>query len=211
MCDQKQTELDLIRLGFRIKNTETIVPALVPVKTRYFLGLCDGRHAPLSFALLELNLAVLLPMDADELRGGALHDILDDQVHDFLLRLAWSGVVALVHAAAPCSKHSIMRNYPGGPPPVRTKEFMDGWDGMSPAQLEENQSSRKIHLRAAGVVVTTYTMGGHGSWETPPTSLAVIEECNMTLFDKLKAFFIMVTSCPWGWRVGKKKVVGHIL
>ena len=34
--DQKQTELDLIRLGFRIKNTESIVPALVQVKTRYF-------------------------------------------------------------------------------------------------------------------------------------------------------------------------------
>ena len=54
-------------------------------------------------AAISLGLDCFEPFDLD---GDAAHNILDDSVFKALLRLCWSGIVALIMLAPPCKEYS---------------------------------------------------------------------------------------------------------
>ena len=57
-----------------------------------------GRLRPVTSAAISLGLDCFEPFDLD---GDTAHDILDNVVFEALLRLCWSGIVALIMLAPP--------------------------------------------------------------------------------------------------------------
>ena len=76
---------------------------LHPASKRLFLDVFAGRLHPVTSAAIGLGLDCFEPFDLD---GDAAHNILDDSVFEALLRLCWSGIVALIKLAPPCKEYS---------------------------------------------------------------------------------------------------------
>ena len=68
-------------------------------------------------AAISLGLDCFEPFDLD---GDTARDILDDVVFEALLRLCWSGIVALIMLAPPCKEYSRLKLRPSGPKALRT-------------------------------------------------------------------------------------------
>ena len=96
---------------------------LHPASKRLFLDVFAGRLRPVTSAAISLGLDCFEPFDLD---GDATHNILDDSVFEALLRLCWSGIVALIMLAPPCKEYSRLKLRPGGPKALRTPQHMDG-------------------------------------------------------------------------------------
>ena len=67
----------------------------------FFLDVCCGANAPLSGSLRQSGIQCIC-IDA---LGSEPLDLLLDATYDNILRLAFSGVVRMAHAAPPCKKH----------------------------------------------------------------------------------------------------------
>jgi hypothetical protein len=103
------------------------LPITVRLKITFFLDMYSGNHAPLTVAMCEEWARCLTPQDAK----GFLHfqavDLSDDTHVNFLLRLSWTGVIAVANSAPPCETYSAVRERPGpGPPQLRSEEDVAG-------------------------------------------------------------------------------------
>ena len=69
----------------------------------------------------------LPPIDI-EITGLVLEpcDVLDPQFCSKVVAWLRSGMVVIVHFGTPCTTFSRARRYDGGPPPLRSNEFLDG-------------------------------------------------------------------------------------
>ena len=76
-------------------------PRSLPLRLRLFLDLCAGATAPLEAAVRRMGNGTVRPHDAHPGQGGVSHNLLNPAVEDLLLRLAWSGAIAMAHAAPP--------------------------------------------------------------------------------------------------------------
>lgn len=119
------------------------------------MDICSGVSAPVTRSLLSLHGSCLAPIDADSAQGGIAHDLLQDDIFDFILRLAWSGAIGACLAAPPCSQYSRLRLKPGAPPALRDDKHVDGCPGLSPTLKKQVQDAQQIHLRCISV------FGGH--------------------------------------------------
>ena len=106
---------------------------LHPASKRLLLDVFAGRLHPVTSAAISLGLDCFEPFDLD---GDAAHNILDDSVFEALLRLCWSGIVALIMLAPPCKEYSRLKLCPGGPKALRTPQHMDGVPGSSTTVVE---------------------------------------------------------------------------
>ena len=156
-------------LGFHLPGE---LPRAIKLRQRFFLELCSGPHAPLSRACLALGGATLRPLDSHMSVGGPLHDITSPETYDFVSRLIWTGVVAYAHGGPPCSAYSKLRELPGGPPAVRSLKYLDGFPNPTPQAAAEVQKIRLIHMVIIEWLTLVVTLGGHASYEQPPSSLA---------------------------------------
>ena len=194
---------ELLEAGFR---TQQGLPRAICLKTRFFLDLCAGKHAPLSRAVLELHKACLFAHDAHPLQGGAHHDLLDPSFFDFAVRLAKSGAVAFAAAAPPCADYSVLRFKPGGPEAVRSWTDMDAWPGCETWQMQDMQESQAVRANTASILSAVRSEGGHFSWENPPSSLALAEKCNVDLLSNSECDLIWVAACRHGMLLPKSWV-----
>ena len=62
-------------------------------------------------------------------------------VLEALLKLCWSGAVALIMLAPPCKEYSRLKLRPGGPKALRTPQHTHGVPGLSPCQLKNLEDS----------------------------------------------------------------------
>ena len=62
---------------------------------------------------------------------------------------------------------------PGGPPAIRRPDALDGWPGQTAAHCEALQDSTTVHLVVIEALDAVWSMGGHISWENPPSSMAL--------------------------------------
>ena len=120
-----------------------------------------------------------------------------------MLKICPSGRVAFVSAAPPCADHSMVRERPGGPPPVRNAENMLGFPDMSEKQQSALQMSHSVHEVVSRCLLTVWELGGHFGWENPPSSLAVLEEGTTDLFRVTNCTFVRVPACSVGWDIAK--------
>ena len=139
----------------------------VALRLKVFVDIFAGSRSPLTKAMLGLRIASLEPLDLHIRQSGQPGDLLDDGVFDFLLRLAWAGVIALSHLAPPCSSHSILRLRKGGPPAVRTPTRMQGVWGLKGARKKEFDDSKLLHERSAAIMHAVISSGGISVYEQP--------------------------------------------
>ena len=139
---------------------------------KFFLDIFAGKNAPLSQAAARASKARFQPFD---IMIDAEHDILNDNIYESLLQLCWSGCIGLATSAPPCKEYSRLKMKPGGPPPLRTPEHMDGLPHLNKAQLEKVRQSKEIHRRGRQLLYAVMSKGGIGILEQPPSSLAWLE------------------------------------
>ena len=142
---------------------------LHPASKRLFLDVFAGRLRPVTSAAISFGLDCFEPFDLD---GDAAHNILDDSVFEALLRLCWSGTVALIMLAPPCKEYSRLKLCPGGPKALRTPQHMDGVPGLSPTQRKKLLDSKTIHNRGRALFRAVVSKGGVGIWEQPPSAMS---------------------------------------
>ena len=102
---------------------------LSPTRQRFFLDLFVGHSAPLTLAAKAAGTDHFSPFDIE---FNHLCDILDDHQFENLLQLAHSGLIGAIWSAPPCKFYSLLRQNDGGPPPLRSKEYLDGLPSLSP-------------------------------------------------------------------------------
>ena len=106
------------------------------------LDVFAGRLHPVTTAAVRRGFDCFEPFDLDH---NQAHDILDNAVFEALLKLCWSGIIALIMLAPPCKEYFRLKLRPGGPKALRTPQHMNGVPGLSPSQLKRLQDSQAIH------------------------------------------------------------------
>ena len=181
-------------LGFKLPNED---PRTLKLKAEYFLDLFAGRSAPLATAMRLLGVPTLSPVDSHPDIGGESQNITVQGFFDFLLRLAWSGIVVLAAASPPCAPYSMLRELPEGPRALRTYENLEPRADFTVKEREEFDLSRLIHTRTVAVLHVVFVMGGHVSWENPPTAVSTAEPFVIDFFTKIAAYLIQVPACQY--------------
>ena len=161
---------------------------LHPASKRLF----SGRLHPVTLAATSLGLDCFEPFDLD---GDTAHDILDDVVFEALLRLCWSGIVALIVLAPPCKEYSRLKLRPGGPKALRTPQYMDGVPGLSLSQRKKLLDSKTIHDRGRALFRAVVSKGGVGIWEQPPSAMSWLEEANFQMLRDHQCALVWVDAC----------------
>ena len=105
--------------------------------------------------------------------GGEAHNLTNQGVLDFLLRLAWSGCINLAAASLPCAPYSKLRELPDAPRPLRTYDDLEPRPDFTLAEREELDLSKLIHERTVAILHGVFVMGRHVSWENPHPPLVL--------------------------------------
>ena len=162
---------------------------------KFFLDIFSGKNAPLSRAAASASKARFQPFD---IMIDPKHDILNDDIYESLLQLCWSGCIGLATSAPPCKEYSRLKMQPGGPPPLRTPEHMDGLPHLNTAQKEKVRQSKEIHRRGRQLLYAVMSKGGIGILEQPPSSLAWLEPENHNLFREFQGHIAWTDACRYG-------------
>ena len=166
-----------------------------PTQARKLLDLFAGKSAPISAAASLQSIPRWEPID---IAVNAQHDILQDAFFHRLLQLAWSGSIGLLVAAPPCRDYSILKLAPGGPPPCRSPEHMDGLPSNSPKLQHRALESKTIHLRCHELCRAVAASGGIWVLENPPTSMAWLEPSCQQLLQSASTHVVHVDACTHG-------------
>ena len=162
---------------------------------RLFLDLFAGHSAPLSCAAKTMNIDHFSPFDIE---FNATCDILNDDLFENLLKLAHSGLVGAVWSAPPCRFYSTLRKNDGGPPPLRSKEFLDGFPSLSNYQKRQVQESKEIHRRSDLICIAVFQQGGFAGKEQPLNSIAWKEPSSRQFVEQCSCYFVAAPACKWG-------------
>ena len=162
---------------------------------RLFLDLFAGHSAPLSCAAKTLNMDHFSPFDIE---FDASCDILNDDLFENLLKLAHSGLVGAVWSAPPCRFYSTLRKNDGGPPPLRSKEFLDGFPSLSNYQKRQVRDSKEIHRRSDLICIAVFQQGGFAGKEQPLNSIAWKEPSSRQFVEQCSCYFVATPACKWG-------------
>ena len=161
--------------------------------SRIFLDVCSGSTRPLSTAILAkggdvCSIDILLCKD---------YDLLDDQFYLNLLRLAASGRVGYAACSPSCNEYSILKLKPGGPPALRSHEFLSGFPHLDADQLTKVQNSHVMLSRCVEILQVVYSAGGHGHLEQPPSAMSWLESCTKTWLLSGGSYCIHLAACQF--------------
>ena len=162
--------------------------------SRIFLDVCSGSTRPLSQAILALggdvcSIDILLCQD---------YDLLDDKFYLKLLRLAASGRIAYAACSPSCNEYSVLKLKPGGPPALRSQEFLDGFPNLTPDQLSKVQNSHLMLFRCTELLQVVMSAGGHGHLEQPPSAMSWLESCTQKWLLAGGSHCIHLAACAFG-------------
>ena len=144
---------------------------------------------------VELGLDCFEPFDLDH---NPAHNILDDTAFEALLKLCWSGAVALIMLAPPCKEYSRLKLRPGGPKALRTPQHMHGVPGLSPCQQKKLADIKATHERGRLLFTAVVLKGGLPIWEQPPLSMSWLEAANFHMLREHQCTLVWVDACQHG-------------
>jgi hypothetical protein len=127
------------------------------------LDICSGSTRPLSTAVLAQGGDVC---SVDILRCNA-YDLLNDTFYLKLLRLAASGRVAYAACSPSCNEYSVLKLKPGGPPPLRSRECLDGFPHLTADELTRVQNSHTMLYRCCEILQVVFSAGGTDTLSNP--------------------------------------------
>ena len=161
---------------------------------RIFLDVCCGLQAPLSTAVHKLS--------GDTLQFDILihstDDLLDNQCYESLLRVCASGIVAYIGASPSCCEYSRLKLRPGGPPALRTPEFLQGRPDLSSAQLLRVQESNIMLERCIICIRLVSSSGGHGHLEQPSSAMSWQEPAVQQFLQQEACSCVSIAACGYG-------------
>ena len=129
---------------------------------RIFLDVCSGRTRPLSTALKAFQVDVL---SFDILLDPQMN-LLDDAIFLQLLKLCASGVVAYGAFSPSCGEYSRLKLRPGGPPPLRDPNHLDGLPGLDSHSTLKLQNSFTMINRSCQCLIALFHRGAMGTWSS---------------------------------------------
>ena len=178
-----------------IRTTQPTYPISPPSKRpRIFLDVCCGHRGPLSSAAHNLHADVA----QFDILIRSEDDLLNDQAFSKLLKLAASGMIAYCACSPACCHYSRLKLRPGGPPALRTPQYLDGVPGLSGQELQKVQESNLMLERCIQLLHAVIASGGHGHLEQPSSAMSW-EEPIVRAFIKLHACScIFVSACGYG-------------
>ena len=135
---------------------------------RLFLDICCGHRGPLSSSVMSLG-GDVVQFDILIHSGD---DLLDDVTFARLMKLASSGIIAYCACSPSCCEYSRLKLKPGGPPALRTPEFLDGVPGISGDDLLKVQESNLMLERCIHLLQLVIASGGHGHLEQPSSAMS---------------------------------------
>ena len=159
-------------------------PLELDAPARVLVDLFAGKHAPISAAASQMGIPHWAPID---IAIDEAHDILSDAFFTRLLRLA-----------PPCRDYSVLKLAPGGPPPCRTPEHLNGLPSNSPVLARQAEESRRIHERCHQLCRAVASSGGTWGLENPPSSMAWLEPSCQQLLRASAAHVASVAACGFG-------------
>lgn len=157
----------------------------------------DGLAAFLNKAGFEVEM-----LDNDPVTGGgAAGDILNDAVHNSLLKRVVAGEFLAIFAAPPCSTFSVSRFFEargssdGGPPPVRSRKHVRGLPNVPAAHNRELNTANAIVSRMAALLMAGFLVGTQFIVENPadrgdtahPKLFLTADHGPIWLMDEIKA------------------------
>ena len=178
------------------------VPMLPPLEMSVrsvFAEVFSGK-AGLTRAMRRHGWLVLPPIDI-VVEGEVLSatNILDPVVLQKVQNWLQSGVVALVHFGTPCTTFSRARKHgDGGPPPIRSEQFLMGIPGISAKDKEKVQlgtRSLDITLLLCRAVAAH---GGQWSLENPSSSMLWMMPQTIELIKIANAHLFSLDMCAFG-------------
>ena len=125
-------------------------------------------------------------------------DILDNSFYEPLLRVCASGIVSYGAGAPNCGEYSCLRLRDGGPPALRTPDFLQGLPNLSPAQLLKVQSSFELMVRIVICLELVYSAGGHVHLEQPTNSMAWLEKDVSRFIRFCAPHLVNFAACAYG-------------
>ena len=127
-----------------------------------------------------------------------MDDLLDDQCYEPLLHVCASGIVAYAAASPSCCEYSRLKLKPGGPPALRTPEFLQGKPNLSSAQLLRVQESNVMLERCVSCLRLVISSGGHSHLEQPSTAMSWQEPVVQQYIQQESCNCIAIAACGYG-------------
>ena len=128
---------------------------------RLYAEAFTGQNPQIINFLIKEGKGCVEPLELQQQGDSRSFDLLCDDTFDLLVRLAWSGVVAVWGGAPPCAKYSSARERPGGPRPLRDPDNMNGLNLDTPDRQHDFQTSRLLHSRSCQIAQIVVNMGGY--------------------------------------------------
>ena len=198
--DHIQIESDNFEQKVAHSSVDSPSPPPQTTLPRLFFDLFAGHSAPLSAAAKTANIDHFYPFDIE---FNHVCDILNDDQFETLLKLAHSGLIGAIWSAPPCRLYSSLRKNDGGPPPLRSKDFLNGLPSLSPSQLTEVAESREIHRRSDILCIAVFQQGGFAAKEQPLNSLAWKEPSHQQFASQCSCHLVATPACKWGLDIFK--------
>ena len=150
-----------------------VEPAAGAYPSRIFLDICSGSTRPLSAAVQKMGGDVC----SIDILLCSTYDLLNDEFYLDLLKVAASGRIGYAACSPSCNEYSVLKLKPGGPPALRSHEFLDGFPDLDADQLSKVQNSHTMLFRCTEILQVVYSAGGHGHLEQPPSAMSWLEGC----------------------------------
>ena len=170
----------------------------VPQGKQFFIEIFAG-HAVLTRAVQKQGLDTLPPVEieANEFVTETV-DITDQKVVQHIKRLIEEGCVLYIHFGTPCSSFSQARKDDGGPPPLRSAEFVTGLRGLSQRDQEKVELGNSLLALSVELIYHCHRYGVKWSLENPATSFMWDMPNMRQLQNALKPSFVTFDMCRFG-------------
>ena len=164
----------------------------------WFLEIFSGT-ARLTTAVRALGVPCLPPIDITVCQEvPSPFDVLDCDKWSFIMKLIACGAIKFIHFGTPCNSFSAARKEDGGPPPLRSEEFPEGFpdlDGLNLAIAMLGNFFAERTVEAAEAVVRA---GGDFSIENPRWSLLWCTIWIRRLMREARTFQVDFDQCAFG-------------
>ena len=144
--------------------------AHVRLRMNFFLDICSETDAPLAMAMRSVGKMTLTPLACAPAR-----DISDNDVFDFMLRLAWSQAIGLIATSTRLLS-----------------------DVSTTNRSEQYEQSKLVQRRITTLLGIVYDNGGEISWHCESTSHQTLQETPFfVISDHTNALVISVSGCTY--------------
>ena len=155
--------------------------------------------ARLTTAVRALGVPCLPPIDITVCQEvPSPFDVLDCDKWSFIMKLIACGAIKFIHFGTPCNSFSAARKEDGGPPPLRSEEFPEGFPDLDGLNLAITMLGNFFAERTVEAAEAVVRAGGDFSIENPRWSLLWCTIWIRRLMREARTFQVDFDQCAFG-------------